>query len=216
MSNFKTSLDEYTKEEIEKNGNAMYGGKRHDEILDYLKRTYNFSEEQLVDISAGVWLAIESERAVQEEKYEKLRMFCGDYQLFTHAHLVNRHSKYSTFHDLRKAVYTYAIERGEKPIYGDDSYFSDKFLGLGDKLFQEKMELMDIANNQKRKIDTLKRCVEFYASTLVWSDTNERTDPNCNSSITPDDIEIMGKDKYGDDIAIGGKLARQILRNGDR
>lgn len=212
MSDFKTSLDEYTKEEIGVNGNAIYGGKRHDEIIDYLAKNYSFREEILNDISMGVWLAIESERRVQEDKYEKLRMFCGDYQLFTHAHLVGRHSIYSTFQDLRKAVYTYAIGRGERPIYGDESYFDEDFLGLGDKLFQEKMELMDIVNKQQKKIEKLTDCAKFYANTSNWQDLNERTAPNNETNIIGDSEEI-DIDAFFDACFVGGKLARQTLKD---
>lgn len=68
---FKTSLDEYTKEEIEKNGNGMYGGKRHDEICDYLQKSYGFSESEINNISMGVWLGIQSEKAVHESRKGK-------------------------------------------------------------------------------------------------------------------------------------------------
>lgn len=67
MSDFKTSLDEYTREEKEQTGNMVYGGKRHDEICDYLQHEFDFSEEQINDISMGVWMGIESERRVSEE-----------------------------------------------------------------------------------------------------------------------------------------------------
>lgn len=63
---------EYTKEEIEINGNQMYGGKRHDEICDYLQKSYKFSDKEINDISMGVWLAIDSERKVQEPKISAL------------------------------------------------------------------------------------------------------------------------------------------------
>lgn len=66
------STDEYTSEEIEKNGNGVYGGKRHDEICDYLQTTYRFSEEQINDISMGVWLGIEAEKAVRELRNKSL------------------------------------------------------------------------------------------------------------------------------------------------
>lgn len=73
MSDFKTSLDEYTREEKEATGNMVYGGKRHDEICDYLQATFNFSEEQINDISMGVWMGIESERRVSESTMAKLQ-----------------------------------------------------------------------------------------------------------------------------------------------
>jgi hypothetical protein len=56
------NVDEYTKEEILINGNQMYGGKRHDEICDYLQKAYGFNETQINDISMGVWKGIESEK----------------------------------------------------------------------------------------------------------------------------------------------------------
>lgn len=71
MSRF--GLDEYTPEEIAVNSNGLYGGKRHDKICEYLQTSYNFSETQINDISVGVWLAIENERAVGEGKLIRLQ-----------------------------------------------------------------------------------------------------------------------------------------------
>jgi hypothetical protein len=66
MSDFKPSLDEYTEIEKSVNGNMMYGGKRHDEICDYLQSTFKLSESQINDASIGVWMAIDAEKKVWE------------------------------------------------------------------------------------------------------------------------------------------------------
>lgn len=66
MSDFKPSLDEYTDDEKAINGNMMYGGKRHDEICDYLQKTYGLNDRQINDASIGIWMAIDSERKVQD------------------------------------------------------------------------------------------------------------------------------------------------------
>jgi len=68
---FKTSLDEYTQEEIDDNGNGVYGGKRHDEICDYLRETFGFNDEQINNISMGIWMGIESEQRVWVESQKK-------------------------------------------------------------------------------------------------------------------------------------------------
>ena len=65
--------DEYTKEQIEVNGNGMYGGKRHDEICDYLQTTYGFSETEINNISMGVWKGINSERYKNQAEITKLK-----------------------------------------------------------------------------------------------------------------------------------------------
>lgn len=72
MNNTKFSTDEYTPEEIAKNGNGVYGGKRHDEILSYLSMHYSFSDEEINNISMGVWIAIQSEKAVSKNKISQL------------------------------------------------------------------------------------------------------------------------------------------------
>lgn len=76
----KWSLDEYTDAEKLENGNNMYGGKRHDEICDYLQSSYGFNETQINDISMGIWLAIEAERAVGEGKIKELESYKKDWQ----------------------------------------------------------------------------------------------------------------------------------------
>lgn len=65
------SLDEYTKEETEKNGNQMYGGKRHDEICDFLQAVYGFDDYKINDISIGIWMAIDAEKKARDEFYKK-------------------------------------------------------------------------------------------------------------------------------------------------
>lgn len=67
-------MNEYTEEEKAVNGNQMYGGKRHDEICDYLQEAYKFNETQINDISMGVWKGIESERKVKDQFIKELEL----------------------------------------------------------------------------------------------------------------------------------------------
>lgn len=55
----KFSDNEYTQEEMTINGNTKRGGKLHDEICDYLQKSYGFDEETINNISMGVWLVID-------------------------------------------------------------------------------------------------------------------------------------------------------------
>lgn len=71
MSELITSIDEYTSEEITQNGNGMYGGKRHDEICDYLE-SQGYSETFIIDASVGVWMGIKAEKKVWESKISQL------------------------------------------------------------------------------------------------------------------------------------------------
>lgn len=87
----KFSLNEYTPEEKAINGNGMYGGKRHDEICDYLQSSYNFSEKEINDISMGIWLAIDAEKAVNEAKLQVAVEFIEmveDHRKMPHQHIV--------------------------------------------------------------------------------------------------------------------------------
>lgn len=67
-------LNEYTPEEVEATGNQMYGGKRHDLICDELEKS-GYKEEEINLISVGIWKGIESERRVQEARFNKLKEF---------------------------------------------------------------------------------------------------------------------------------------------
>ena len=96
-------MSEYTQEEIGRNGNQMYGGKRHDEICDKLQVDYGFSEAEINNISMGVWKGIESERNVANDKIKSLEAelsearlvieFYGDHKNYS----ITRHSYFETY-----------------------------------------------------------------------------------------------------------------------
>lgn len=73
MNNY--NLTEYTKEEIDINGNGVYGGRIHDQICDQLQRDFNFSEEQINDISMGIWKGIELEKIRNDIELIPLKSF---------------------------------------------------------------------------------------------------------------------------------------------
>lgn len=130
----KFSTDEYTQAEIKENGNQMYGGKRHDEICDYLQKTYNFNESQINDISMGVWLAINAEREVSKKKIEDLEAaasqgFVGDIQVFLHD-LLFENGYGNTFQGIRKLIYSFRKNEGHQPEWGDDSYLVKELSSL--------------------------------------------------------------------------------------
>ena len=64
--------DEYTKEEMEKTGNYVYGGKRHDAICDELEKS-GYTELEINLVSIGVWKGIESERNKSQEEIKRLK-----------------------------------------------------------------------------------------------------------------------------------------------
>jgi glutaredoxin 2 len=68
----KFSIVEYTPEEKAANGNGMYGGKRHDEICDYLQGSFKWDETKINEVSIGIWLAIDAEKKAQEAKIKEL------------------------------------------------------------------------------------------------------------------------------------------------
>jgi len=69
----KYSLDEYTQEEIEKNGNQMYGGKLHDEICREMELEYGYDEYKINEISVFIWKAIQGEKEKSDAKTETLK-----------------------------------------------------------------------------------------------------------------------------------------------
>jgi len=72
-----SKANEYTPEEIQENGNQMYGGKRHDLICDQLEKDgYTQTEVNLVSI--GIWKGIESERIVKDEVIREQEKLIAD------------------------------------------------------------------------------------------------------------------------------------------
>lgn len=64
---------EYTQEEINQNGNQMYGGKRHDLICDELEKS-GYTEKEINLVSIGIWKGIESERLIKQKEIDELRL----------------------------------------------------------------------------------------------------------------------------------------------
>jgi hypothetical protein len=65
----KFSIDEYTPEEKAINGNGMYGGKRHDEICDYLQASYSFSDKEM----EALYNALKNTHALNKELEAKVK-----------------------------------------------------------------------------------------------------------------------------------------------
>jgi hypothetical protein len=61
------------------------------------------------------------------------------------------------------------------------------------------------------KLDKAVEALKYYRNADNWYDSNERTEPNIRTSISDDD-EVIGRDDWGDDILLGGKRAREILK----
>lgn len=82
---FKSTGLNYTKEEIEINGNQVPLGKLHDEVCDYMENEWKASESEILNISTALWKALEvlnKELIKRDEQIKELDNKCEEfYQL---------------------------------------------------------------------------------------------------------------------------------------
>lgn len=83
MSDFKPTGLNYTKEEIEANGNQVPLGKLHDEVCDYMESEWKASESEILNISTALWKALEvlnNELIKKDERIKELEYYKEQWQ----------------------------------------------------------------------------------------------------------------------------------------
>ena len=138
MSFVSTGLN-YTKEEIEINGNQIPLGKLHDEVCEYMEKVWKVDETGILDVSTALWLALEVLNKELSKQADIIKLLKQSNEFYSSLDSWNVYRNKGTIQEIRLSP------TSDCSVYTDTGYT----LRLGGKLARSiKKQVAELGNEK--------------------------------------------------------------------